>query len=315
MPLISVVIPVFNERENIRPLYQKLKKVLGGLKDYKYEILFVDDGSIDGTEEEIKKIKDSQVKAIIFRRNFGKSAALSAGFRFARGDLIFTLDGDLQDEPAEIPHFLEKIKEGYDLVSGWKKERKDPFNKRFFSKIFNKVISHSSGLKIHDFNCGFKLYKKELVRELDIYGELHRFIPALAHLQGYKVGEIPVRHNPRIYGQSKYGAKRILKGLFDFWTVLFLKRFMFSPMYFFGSVGSVCFIIGLLINIYLSIEKIFFHQHLSNRPLLLLGILLMILGIQFVSIGFLGELQVSLSKRKAPYSIKEIIQHQQDDSR
>jgi glycosyltransferase involved in cell wall biosynthesis len=304
---LTIIVPIFNEKENIKPLYQKLIKVLDKLTNISYEIIFVDDGSTDGSDKEIKAISDSCLKGIVFRRNFGKAAALKAGFKAAQGDIIITLDGDLQDDPEEIHRFINKINEGYDLVSGWKKNRKDSVNKKLASKIFNKVVSKSSGLKIHDFNCGFKAYKKEVIKEIDIYGELYRFIPALAYQKGFKIAEISVRHYPRTHGRSKYGAKRWLRGLFDFWTILFLNRFSFQPMYFFGPIGTLLFLIGLIINIYLSVEKIFFHQGLSNRPLLLLGILLIILGIQLISIGFIGDLQVAFRKNKDTYSIKEIL--------
>jgi glycosyltransferase involved in cell wall biosynthesis len=304
---ISIIIPVLNEKDNIIPIYKSLDSVLKKIRVIDYEIVFIDDGSTDGTLEKIKKIINARVKAIIFRRNFGKSAALKAGFEFSSGKIIITMDGDLQDDPKEIPRFLAKLKEDNDLVSGWKKERKDPLGKRFASRLFNKVVATSSGLKIHDFNCGFKAYKKEVVGELDLYGELYRFIPALVHQKGFKVAEIVVHHNQRIHGRSKYTASRWFRGLYDFWTISFLRRFSFQPMYFFGSLGFLLFVIGLIINIYLSIEKIFFHRGLSDRPLLLLGILLIILGVQFIAIGLLGELQVFLSKKKDTYSIKEIL--------
>jgi glycosyltransferase involved in cell wall biosynthesis len=302
---LSIVIPVLDEKKSIKPLYRKLSEVLKKIADTDYEILFVDDGSTDGTDKEIKNIHDVHFKAIIFRRNFGKAAALAAGFKFSSGEIIITMDGDLQDDPEEIPKFLEKIKEGYDLVSGWKKERKDPFSRRIASYIFNKTVARSSGLKIHDFNCGFKAYKRETAHDLDLYGELYRFIPALVYKDGFKVTEIVVRHHPRSYGRSKYGSKRLIKGLFDFWTVSFLRRFAYRPMYFFGSLGILLFLIGFIIGIYLSIDKIFYHQAISDRPLLLLGVLLIIVGIQFISIGLLGELQVSLNRHKKIYSIKD----------
>jgi len=311
MKKITIVIPVFNEKENIKPLYQKISSVLRTIKNIDYEILFVDDGSTDGTGREIKNIDDPKVKGIIFRRNFGKAAALKAGFKFTSGDIIITMDGDLQDDPKEIPRLLGKLKDGYDLVSGWKKNRKDSLSKRFMSRIFNKVVALSSKLAIHDFNCGLKAYKKETIKELDLYGELYRFIPALVYQKGFKVSEIIVEHHPRVHGRSKYGSKRLIKGLLDFWTVLFLKRFAFRPMYFFGSLGFLLFLIGFVISGYLSIEKIFFHKGLADRPLLLLGILLIILSIQFISIGFLGEIQVSLNTRKKIYSIKEVIENKE----
>lgn len=302
---ISILIPLLNEKESLTELYEKLTKVLSSLKKT-YEIIFVDDGSTDGSFEVLRKLyeRDRRIQVYQFRKNYGKSAALSCGFQRARGRYVITMDADLQDDPEEIPHLITKLNEGYDLVSGWKKKRYDPFIKRNTSKIYNRVTGWISGLKIHDFNCGLKAYRSEVVKEIQIYGQLHRFIPVLAHWLGYKVSEIPVKHHPRKYGKTKFGIFRFAAGLLDLITVIFLNKFRKRPLHLFGSIGIISFIAGIIINLYLAIEKIFAKQILSNRPLLFLGILLVIVGIQFISIGLLGEMITETQKKKIDYSIK-----------
>ncbi len=292
-PEISVVIPVLNEEENIQPLYSELAGVLkkgGGA----YEILFVDDGSDDGTFKEISKLakKDASVRAIRFKRNFGKSAALSAGLAAAKGEAIVTMDGDLQDSPAEIPRLLEKLKD-FDLVVGWKFRRRDPFSKRFFSRVFNFLATSITGVKIHDFNCCLKAYRKDAAKSLRLYGELHRYIPALVKWSGYKVGEAKVEHRERLHGTSKYGAGRLMKGFLDLITVKFLQDYNSRPLHLFGGFGLLFLFGGFLIGAYLLYVKYALLQSIGGRPLLLFSMLITILGAQFISLGLLGELIVS----------------------
>ena len=235
---LSIVTPVYNEEQNIGLFHSKVTKVLKKLRK-SYEIWFIDDGSRDSTLKTIKELKkkDKRVKFITFRRNFGKAAALSAGFEHANGDIIITMDGDLQDEPEEIPKFIAKIEEGYDLVNGWKFKRKDPLSKTIPSKFFNWLTSKMIGVKLHDFNCGFKAYRKEVVKEITLYGDLHRYIPAIAFWKGYRIAELPVKHNERLYGKSKYGSKRILTGFIDLMTVKYLISYTTKPLQLFGKVG------------------------------------------------------------------------------
>lgn len=287
---LSIVVPLYNEKDNLEPLYSELKSVLG---EYgrSHEIIFVDDGSTDGSAAVLETIcrNDSSVTMLEFRRNFGKAMALSAGFREARGNIVITLDADLQDNPVEIPRFVERITEGYDLVSGWKLRRKDPLSKTLPSRVFNGVVSRTTGLPLHDFNCGFKAYSRTLVDSLHIYGELHRYIPALAFGEGFRVTEIAVDHRPRVHGKSKYGLERFTRGLLDLLTVLFLTRYMKKPLHLFGSIGLVSMMMGLVINSYLAVIWLM-GEPIGRRPLLNLGVLLMVLGVQFVSTGLIGEM-------------------------
>ena len=293
--MISVVIPVYCEAESLPKLYQEIKEVLSS---YEKEYIFVDDGSTDSSFELLEALaaKDDNISIIRFRRNFGKSAALKAGFDRAKGDIVFTIDSDLQDNPAEMPSFIEKIKEGYDLVSGWKKNRKDPLIRKVASILYNKATSLLFGLKLHDYNCGFKLYRKVVVKELEIYGELHRYIPVMANSKGFKITEIPVSHRARPYGKSKFGGERYLRGFFDLLTIRLITYYINSPLYLFGSVGSLFSLSGITIAIYLSYMKIFHSMPLSNRPLLFLAILFILLGLQFFSIGLIGELIVNQTR-------------------
>lgn len=294
---LTFVIPMYNEEESVKLLH---KKILENVTDrYEYEIIFVDDGSTDSSVQKVKEIiaEDENVHLIVFRKNFGKAAALQAGFRNAKGDIVITMDADLQDDPIEIHKFVDKINEGYDLVSGWKKERHDPLEKRLPSKLFNKVTSRLSGVPLHDFNCGFKAYRKEVVDAIDVYGELHRYIPVLAYRKGFRIAEIVVHHNKREFGKSKYGFERYLRGLFDSFTVAFLGRFYDRPMYFFGKIGLVLSILGLLICGYLTVLKFGLGQGIGDRPLLMLGVLCLIIGIQMISIGFIGDMLVDATYR------------------
>lgn len=292
---ISIVIPVMNEEQNVRPLYEKLAAQLNDLGK-PYEIIFVDDGSTDGTFAELKKLHDEFngiVRVIRFRRNFGKTPALVAGFSRSKGEVIFTMDGDLQDDPEEIPHYLEKLNEGYDLVSGWKFPRLDPISKTFPSRIFNGLVSFTSGVHLHDINNGFKAYRREIIEDthLKLYGEFHRFVPVMAHWRGYRVTEIKVRHYPRKYGVSKFGARRFARGLIDLLNVLFLTTFLRTPLRFFGPMGFWTFLLGAAVDIYVVIRSVFFiHEPIHNQPLLFVGILLMIFGIQFILTGLQSEM-------------------------
>ena len=299
---ISIVIPVYNEEKNIIILYKLLKSVLS---KYQYEMIFVDDGSVDNTSSVIKDIskKDKKVKLISFQRNYGKSDALSAGFDNAKGDIIITLDGDLQDNPKEIPRFIEKLNQGYDLVVGWKFKRKDPLTKIIPSKFFNLLTSFLTKVKIHDMNCGFKAYKKEVIKNINVYGELHRYIPAMAFWRGYKIGEIKVKHYPRRYGKSKYGVNRLFKGFMDLITVKFLMSYGRRPLHLFGLTGLLCFFLGIVSGLYLTYLW-FKGIVIGDRPLLMLAVLLIVLGVQFISLGLLGDMIISENKGRN-YIIKK----------
>ncbi len=308
---ISIVIPVYNEQDSLQMLYDSLVKVITeNYRNDDFEIIFVDDGSNDDSVKIIKQIinADKRVRIMVFRKNFGKAAALQAGFRNVTGDIVFTMDADLQDDPNEIPKFINKINEGYDCVSGWKYNRLDPLEKRLPSKLFNKFTSSMSGIKLHDFNCGFKSYKREVVDTLDIYGDLHRFIPILVARNGYKITEIQIKHKKREFGRSKYGVERYLRGMFDSISVLFLLKYRDKPMHFFGRIGLISFLLGFAVCILLLIEW-FKGIPIGTRPLLSLGILLIILGALFVCIGLIGNLVVDRSFRQnySENHIKEII--------
>lgn len=293
---ISIVIPVLNERDSIKELFDELSDCL---KSYPlYEIIFIDDGSDDDSFEILQKIADidSSVSIIRLYKNYGKADALSIGFHQAKGDIIITMDSDLQDDPYEIPNLINKINEGWDLVSGWKRKRKDPLTKRIPSKIFNFITRILTGLNIHDFNCGIKAYRRTVVNTLDIYGGLYRYIPAIAEKKGFSVTEIEVNHRSRKYGTSKYGGKRLFHGFFDLLTMLFTSRYFNRPLHFFGSIGLFILALGLIINIYLTIGWLN-GIWISNRPMFFLGILFIIIGIQFFSIGLLGELFINNAKQ------------------
>ena len=293
LPLLSVVIPAMNEEGNIPALHQAIGDVLESAA-ITFEIIFVDDGSTDGTWQVIESLTaiDHHVVGLRHRRNFGKARGLATGFAAASGELILTMDADLQDDPAEIPHFLEKLDEGFDLVSGWKQHRQDPLGKTLPSRVFNATVRIVSGLPLHDFNCGFKMYRGSVVQSLRLYGELHRFTPVLAHADGFRVGEIPVRHHPRRWGASKYGWSRLVKGFLDLLTVTFLTEYRQRPMHVLGVPGLVALAAGALIGLWLTAEKILTGASIGNRPLLLLSVLLVLVGVQFFGLGLLGELLV-----------------------
>ena len=292
---LSFVIPVMNEELNVRPLVEKLSTQLRQLGQ-SYEIIFVDDGSTDNTFAELKKLHDEYpdiVRVIRFRRNFGKTPALVAGFSRCHGQVIFTMDGDLQDDPEEIPNYLAKLDEGYDLVSGWKFPRLDPISKTFPSRIFNGLVSFTTGVHLHDINNGFKAYRREVIEDshLKLYGEFHRFVPVMAQWRGFRVAEIKVKHHPRKYGVSKFGAKRFARGLIDLMNVLFLTTFLRTPLRLFGPLGFWTFFVGTLVDIYVVVRSYFvIHEPIHNQPLLFVGILLMIIGVQFIMTGFQSEM-------------------------
>lgn len=309
---ISVVIPVYNEEENIQDLYEALSSVLRGMGK-SYEIIFVDDGSTDKTLPIIEGFHnaDRNVVVLSMRRNFGQTAAFSAGFDYSRGDVIVTMDGDLQNDPTDIPRLVELAKE-YDIVSGWRKDRKDALiSRRLPSMAANKLISKVTGVHLHDYGCSLKAYRRDVVKNLNLYGEMHRFIPAVANWYGVKVGEVEVNHFPRTRGKSKYGISRTFKVFLDLITVKFLHSFSTKPIQFFGLAGLLMGLLGTLISAYLTVDKLFFGNPIGNRPLLLLGALLIIVGIQLVGMGLLGEMLIRIyheSQNKPIYVLKKALQ-------
>ncbi len=303
---VSIVIPLLNEEDSLRILYNDIKKAITPYS-FDYEIIFIDDGSTDTSLSILRELsrRDNKVHYFSFRKNYGKSAALNVGFKHAKGDAVITMDADLQDDPAEIPNLLRKLSEGYDLVSGWKKVRHDPFIKRHSSKFFNYMTRLSSDVKIHDFNCGLKAYRKEVIKNVYVHGELHRYIPVLAGQKGFKITEIPVKHHPRRYGKTKFGISRFFKGFVDLLTILMITRYATRPLHLFGFIGTISFAGGFLIDGYLTFEWLLHKTSLSNRPLLLLGLLMMIVGVQLFAIGLLGELFVHKFRTDLDFSIKE----------
>ncbi len=303
---ISVVVPVFNEQNSLKEL---VKSINNSLPDFSYELIFVDDGSSDDSFSQLKKLKTQYqfpFKIIKFRTNQGKSAALSVGFSYCQGEKIITLDADLQDDPAEILKLLKKLDEGYDLVVGWRKERQDPKSKIRSSHLFNTVVNKIGHLSLHDINCGLKVIKKEVAQEIDLYGELHRFIPLLAANRGFKVTELEVVHHQRKYGVSKYGHERVVHAFFDLISTIFLTSFRYRPLQIFGLTGFISILIGFVIMIYLSYLR-FLGQTIGRRPLLFLGILFFLFGVQIFSTGLLAELINSHQASKNRYPISDII--------
>ncbi len=302
---ISVVVPLMNEEDNIKYLIEEVDKAL---KDFDYELILVDDGSTDNTVEEIKKYMNDKTKLVILNRNYGQTSAMAAGIEVANGDVIVTIDGDLQNDPSDIPMMIEKLKEGYDVVAGIRAKRQDEPLRKFLSKIANKIIRKITGVYISDYGCTLKVFKKDVAKNLQLYGELHRFIPILAKMYGAKITEVPVKHHERKFGKSKYGFNRIFKVISDLMYLVFMQRFGQKPMHFFGTVGFLMFSIGGLIDFYLFILKLF-GQNIGNRPLLTLGTMLILGGIQLITTGFLAEIMIRTyyeSQGKKPYVIKEI---------
>ena len=295
---ISIVIPVFNEKDSINQLYNE---IINSLNIRDYEIIFIDDGSTDGSSEIVQEFiqNNEKVNLIQFYRNYGKSAALSEGFKHSEGDYVVTMDADLQDDPTEIENLINKLEEGFDVVSGWKKNRKDPLSKRLPSKLFNFITRIFTSVKIHDFNCGLKIYKKSVIKTLDIYGGRHRYIPALAGQKKFKVSEIIVNHRSRKHGLTKYGGRRFFHGFFDLISVLFLSRYIQSPLYFFGQLGLFAFLFGFGIEGYVLYLKYMLGEPFAKHfALLMLGVLLIVIGIQFFSIGLIGEMIANSNQDK-----------------
>ena len=306
--LLSIVVPVFNEAGSLEPLYEEIVAALGSLGAF--EVVFVDDGSTDGSVSVMERLAagHDNVRIVRLRRNFGKAAALTHGFAEARGDVIVTMDGDRQDDPAEIPKLLAKLDEGYDLVSGWKQSRQDPVSKTVPSKLFNWSVRKSTGVSLHDFNCGLKAYRGAVTEHVKVYGELHRYIPVLASDLGFRVAEVKVSHRRRTSGTSKYGWRRYARGYLDLLTVLFLGRYRQRPQHLFGGIGTLMVIVGVLVDLYLTIDKFFGHP-IGQRPLLLLGTLLIIVGIQLLSLGLVGELitQARARDKRDDYEVAGVI--------
>jgi len=303
---LSVVVPLMNEEENIKYL---IKEVDDALKNIDYELILVDDGSVDNTVDEIKKHMNEKTKLVILNRNYGQTSAMAAGIEIAKGDIIATIDGDLQNDPRDIPMMIEKLNDNIDVVAGIREKRKDEPFRKFLSKIANKIIRKITGVKITDYGCTLKVFKKDVAKNLQLYGELHRFIPILAKMYGAKIIEVPVKHNERKFGKSKYGFNRVFKVISDLMYLVFMQKFGQKPMHFFGTVGFIMFSIGALINFYLFILKIF-GESIGHRPLLTLGIMLTLGGIQLITTGFLAEIMIRTyyeSQNKKPYVIKEII--------
>ena len=310
---LSIVIPAFDEEESVAQLYYEIKRVLPEL-NMVFEVIFIDDGSTDNTFQILKELheKDDKLKIIRFRRNFGQTAAISAGFDHALGDVIVAMDADLQNDPSDIQYLINKINEGYDIVSGWRVNRKDPFLTRTVpSTCANWLISMFSGVHLHDYGCTLKAYSKEVAKNVKLYGEMHRFIPALASWMGVSVAEIKVNHRPRQYGKSKYGLSRTIRVFLDLITVKFLLSFSTKPIQIFGFLGIATGLVGFILGAYLSFQWFFYKVSLTQRPLLLLAVLLIVIGVQFVTMGLLGEMMVRTyheTQNKPTYIVKEILQ-------
>jgi glycosyltransferase involved in cell wall biosynthesis len=302
-PHLSVVIPAYNEAESLPELHRELVAALEAI-GRPWEIVYVDDGSRDGSDEVIAKLaaQDDRVRGAILRRNFGKSAALATGFRIARGEYVATMDADLQDDPAELPRLVEALANGHDLVSGWKQNRQDPITKTLPSRLFNAVTSRVAGLRLHDYNCGFKLYRREVTEAIEIYGEFHRFIPALAHWRGFRVGEVAVKHRARRFGRSKFGAARFINGFLDLLAAAFISTQALKPLHVFGRIGLLFLLLGLAIGAWF-VAQWAGGAPMRVRPLMLLGVGMVLLGIQFVLMGLLGEM-IAHQGARADYPVR-----------
>jgi glycosyltransferase involved in cell wall biosynthesis len=311
--VISIVIPLHDEERSVALLYDELQAALEPLEQ-EWEAVFVDDGSVDGSFAALTRLHSANenVRVVRLRRNFGKAAALAAGFGHARGETVVTIDADLQDDPAEIPRLLVKLDEGFDLVSGWKTHRRDPLRRRVLSRIFNWVTGRVSGLRLHDMNCGLKAYRAEVVRGMPLYGELHRFIPVLAQYRGFRVAELPVNHRPREHGRSRYGVERYVRGFLDLLTVSFIGRYRHRPLHLFGGLGLILGLLGVAILVYLTVVKALGHA-IGERPLLTLGVLLVVVGLQFFSLGLISEMITSqheesaVGREQAEFHVDEIL--------
>jgi len=306
---LTLVIPLLNEEESLRPLMEKIRGTLDAT-DLTYEVIFIDDGSTDGSMQVLEELHAAhpEVHVIQFRRNFGKAAAYTAGFQKASGKFVITMDADLQDDPDEIPNLLAKLDEGYDLVSGWKKKRFDPMGKTLPSKFFNWVTGRVSGIKIHDFNCGLKAYRNEVVKDVRVFGELHRYIPVLANLEGYRVGEIPVQHHPRQFGVTKYGWSRLLKGFLDLLTVMYIGKYMGRPLHLFGTMGLIFGILGMGVNCFIASLWLQTGTIQNRHPLLTLGVLLTVLGVQFICTGLLADMLTRGPQPGEKFNIRKVLE-------
>jgi glycosyltransferase involved in cell wall biosynthesis len=316
---VSVIIPIFNERENLRPLHAQLTAALTGL-GRRYEVIYVDDGSTDGSRDVLRRLhaEDPRVHVLSFRRNFGQTAALAAGFRHARSDIIVTLDGDLQNDPADIPMMIAKLEEGYDLVSGWRRDRKDDFFlRRLPSLIANWIIRLATNVRVHDYGCMLKVFRGDIARGLRLYGEMHRFIPAIAGDMGARIVEVEVHHRPRVNGTSKYGLSRVVRVVLDLLTVKFLSTFSTRPIHVFGTFGIFLGVVGATLLAWLGGQRLVFGTPLASRPLVLLAILFVVTGMQFVTLGLLGEMLARTyheSQGKPIYVVAEDLVARQDDA-
>jgi len=313
MRLVSIIVPLFNEEENVRRLYEELCEV-ADTRQFNVEFLFIDDGSEDRTVEVLDDVAsgDSRVKIIRFRRNFGQTAALQAGFDYAGGEVIVTIDGDLQNDPAEIPMMLSKLDEGYDMVAGWRKDRRDSFiSRKIPSMLANRLISRATNVRLHDYGCTLKVMSADVAKSIHLYGEMHRFIPALAAEMGVKIAEVPVHHRPRLYGKSKYGLSRTFRVLLDLLTVKFFLGFSTRPIHMFGGLGMVTGGLGMAFLTLLGFEKFVLGMAIGNRPLLLMAGMLVLIGLQFVCFGLLAEILVRTyheSQNKKTYAVREVVQ-------
>jgi len=296
--VVSVVVPLHDEGRSVEPLYVELAAALDALPA-DWEVVFVDDGSTDGSFAALTRLHDAHVnvRVVRLRRNFGKAAALGAGFAETRGDVVVTLDGDGQDDPAEIGRLLAKLDEGFDVVTGWKTRRRDPFVRRLLSRLFNTVTAWMSGIRLHDMNCGIKAFRGDVARSLPLYGELHRFIPVLAHQEGYRVAELPVHHRPRAHGRSRYGVERYVRGFLDLLTVTFMGRYRHRPLHLFGGLGLLLGFAGFAVLVYMTVLKLS-GEAIGHRPLLILGVLLAVVGLQFFSLGLISELLTSQHEQR-----------------
>jgi glycosyltransferase involved in cell wall biosynthesis len=310
---ISIIIPAYNEEDNIDPVYRELTFVLAGI-GHPYEILFVEDGSTDKTFLNMKSVQfnDSKVRVIKLRKNFGQSAALQAGFDYASGTIIITMDSDLQNDPHDIPAMIEKMEnEGCDVICGWRYNRHDPFFKRIFSKMANLLRKFLTKETIHDSGCTLRSYRRECVKDMELYGELHRYIPAMLQWKGYRIGEFKVNHREREYGSSKYSWLRLVKGFLDLVVIVFWQKYSDRPMHIFGGFGFVLAIIGFFISMYLIFERMFFNMSLTDRPLFLIGFFLLVVGIQFIALGILADILLKIyhgQNERKPYRVEKIVQ-------
>lgn len=309
---ISIIIPAYNEEDNIDPVYREIISVLSKMS-YPYEILFIDDGSTDQTYQKMKSLQlnDDSVRIIKFRKNFGQSAALQAGFDYATGTIIITMDSDLQNDPRDIPALIEKMeREDFDVICGWRYNRRDPVFKKIFSRIANSLRKFLTGETIHDSGCTLRSYRRECVKDLELYGEIHRYIPAVLQWKGYRIGELKVNHRERTYGSSKYTWKRLTKGFLDLIVIAFWQKYSVRPMHIFGGVGFLLTTVGSIISLYLIFERLFLNMGLTERPLFLVGFFLLVVGIQFIALGILADILLKIyhgQNERKPYLIDKIL--------